>query len=137
LITNGTNAGNIQWFPSTIVCDPTSAGSCNSSSVFAVPVQLVGGKDVLHFGNMHRNSIIGPDFKNMDFSLSKTTKITERLSHEVRVESFDLFNHPNFGNPGTSATVPSTTFGVIRGTRNPTGDAGSSRQFQIAMKLIF
>ena len=53
------------------------------------------------------------------------------------METFDLFNHPNFSNPGTVAQVGSTTFGVIRATRGPTGDAGSSRQIQFAMKLLF
>ena len=92
---------------------------------------------MFHFGSLGRNTLHGPDFKNVDFSISKTTKITERLSHELRIEAFDLFNHPNFGNPGTSAQVGSTTFGVISSTRGPTGDAGSSRQIQFAMKLIF
>ena len=81
----------------------------------------------------------GPDFKNVDFSIAKTTKITERLRHELRIEAFDLFNHPNFSNPNLSAVFAAAnpSFGVIRSTRNPTGDAGSSRQFQIAMKLLF
>jgi Carboxypeptidase regulatory-like domain len=134
ITTNATgNAGNVQWFPSTIVCDPRTAGNCTSSSVFAIPA--VG--NVFHFGNLGRNALTGPDFKNVDFSIAKITKITERLSHELRIEAFDLFNHPNFSNPGTTAQVGSSTFGVIRATRNPTGDAGSSRQFQIAMKLLF
>lgn len=131
--------GNVQWFPigNTLVCDPTSPASCTSSSVFALPVARVGGQNVYHYGNLKRNSITGPDFKNADVSLTKTTKITERFSHEFRVEAFDLFNHPNFNNPGTSAQLGSTIFGVIRATRGPNGDAGSSRQIQFAMKLIF
>jgi TonB dependent receptor len=134
----GNNAGLIQYFPTNIVCDPRiappAAGSCTSSSVFAIPGT---GPTTFHFGNLGRNVLIGPGFSNVDFSVSKTTKITERLSHELRVESFDLLNHPNFSNPGTVAQVGSTTFGVIRATRGPTGDAGSSRQIQFAMKLIF
>ena len=81
--------------------------------------------------------MIGPDFKNVDFSLTKKTKISERLSHELRVEAFDLSNHPNFGNPGIAAQLNSSNFGVISSTRGPTGDAGSSRQIQFAMKLLF
>jgi hypothetical protein len=139
LIFSGTQAGNVQWFTfgNTLICDPTSPSSCTGSSVFALPVALVGGKNLYHFGNVSRNSMVGPDFKNVDFSLTKTTKITERFSHEFRVEAFDVFNHPNFSNPGTSAQLGSTTFGVIKATRGPNGDAGSSRQIQFAMKLIF
>jgi len=73
----------------------------------------------------------------VDFSLIKRTKINERFSHEMRLEAFDLFNHPNFGQPGRVAQVGSTTFGVISSTRFPVGDSGSARQLQFAMKLLF
>jgi carboxypeptidase family protein len=136
LLTSGSNAGTVQWFTPTTVCDPRSA-ACPASAVFALPVTSVGGVNVYHFGNAGRNILTGPDFRNVDLSISKTTRITERLSHELRVESFDLFNHPNFGNPGLVAQVGSANFGIIRATRAPTGDAGSSRQIQFAMKLIF
>lgn len=139
LITTGAQAGNVQWFApaTTLVCDPTSPASCTSSTLFTIPVQVVGGRNVYHFGSLGRNALRGPGFNNVDFSVTKTTKITERFSHELRVEAFDLFNHPNFANPGLTAQLSSTSFGVISATRAPTGDAGSSRQIQFAMKLIF
>jgi hypothetical protein len=139
IITTGSNTGNVQWFaPATsVLCDPTSPASCTGSSIFRLPIQVVNGLNVYHYGNLARNTILGPGFANVDLSLAKVTKITERLSHEMRVEAFDVFNHPNFSNPGLSAQLNSTTFGVIRATRGPGGDAGSSRQIQFAMKLIF
>jgi hypothetical protein len=146
-IVNTPVAGGIQWFNATL-CDPTNPRSpaCGQTT-FAMPT--AGG---VHFGNMGRNVIIGPGFNNVDFSLIKKTKINERFSHEMRFEAFDLFNHPNFGQPGRTAqlvnnpdvpnpaTAPqivSPTFGVISSTRFPTGDSGSSRQLQFAMKLVF
>ncbi|MGH9865311.1 MAG: hypothetical protein ACRD4H_07840, partial [Candidatus Acidiferrales bacterium] len=81
------------------------------------------------------NSIIGPTFVNTDFSLIKKTKITERLNAEFRAEVFDIFNHPNFGNP--NLVFGTSTFGLISSTRFPTGDFGSSRQIQLALKLEF
>jgi hypothetical protein len=48
---------------------------------------------------------------------------------------FDLLNQANFNQP--NATVGSGTFGLISATRFPPGDSGSSRQLQVAMKLIF
>jgi len=48
---------------------------------------------------------------------------------------FDVFNHPNFGPPGN--IVGSPTFGKITRTRLPTGEAGSSRQIQLAVRLSF
>jgi hypothetical protein len=125
-----------QWFTNT-VCDPRVAGSCTSASVFALPAATIGGTTVFHFGNLGRNVIIGPGFFNTDFSLLKTTKLTERLKLQFRAEMFDVFNHANFGQPGRIAAVGSTSFGVITNTRFATGDSGSSRQIQFAMKFIF
>ncbi len=122
-----------QWFTNT-VCDPRAPGGCPAGAVFALPV---GPGNVFHFGNLGRNVIIGPGFANTDFSLLKNTRITERLRTQFRAEIFDIFNHANFGQPGRVAQVGSTTFGVISNTRFPTGDSGSSRQIQFALKLLF
>jgi len=142
--------GGIQWFAPSL-CDPTRAFSPScTGATFSISTT---GLANLHFGNMGRNVIIGPGFNNLDFSLIKRTKITERFSNEIRFEAFDLFNHPNFGQPGrgaqlvptnsalpvsiTNPLIPVSTFGVISSTRFPVGDSGSARQLQVAMKLIF
>ncbi len=125
-----------QWFTNT-VCDPRAPGGCPAGSVFALPVALVGNASVFHFGNLGRNTITGPGFSNTDFSVLKNTKITESLRVQFRAELFDIFNHANFGQPGRVAQVGSSTFGVITNTRFATGDSGSSRQVQFALKLIF
>jgi hypothetical protein len=90
---------------------------------------------VLHFGNLGRNAITGPGFSNTDFSVTKNTRITESVRIQFRAELFDVFNHPNFGNP--VLTLGSAVFGQIRSTRFPGGDFGSSRQAQFALKLLF
>ncbi|HKP85098.1 MAG TPA: TonB-dependent receptor [Blastocatellia bacterium] len=123
-----------QWFNAE-VCDPR--GPCPAGAAFALPVSVVNGSTVFHFGNLGRNVIIGPGFSNTDLSVLKNTKIAESLSLQFRAEFFDIFNHANFGQPGRVAQVGSTSFGVITSTRFPTGDSGSSRQVQFAMKLIF
>jgi hypothetical protein len=86
-------------------------------------------------GNLGRDSIVGPGFVNTDFSVTKDTAITERFKLQFRAETFDVFNHPNFGNPVLTTT--SSSFGIITSTRFPTGDFGSSRQIQFALKLQF
>jgi hypothetical protein len=88
-----------------------------------------------HPGTLGRDAITGPDFVNTDFSVTKNTKLTEKLNLQFRTEMFDVFNHPNFGNP--VLTVTSGSFGKIQSTRFPTGDFGSARQIQFAMKLLF
>jgi Carboxypeptidase regulatory-like domain len=102
-----------------------------NKAVFVSP--CVAG--VCHPGDLGRNSITGPGFLNTDFSVTKNTKITERFNLQFRSEMFDLLNHPNLGNP--VLTVTSASFGRIQSTRFPTGDFGSSRQMQFALKLIF
>jgi hypothetical protein len=92
------------------------------------------------FGNLGRNVVIGPGFSNVDFALVKNTKITERVSWQIRVDAFDLLNHPNFSQTGPSAAADSlggATFNMLIATRVPPGDSGSSRQMQLAMKLMF
>ena len=121
-----------QWFAGG-VCDPRVAGSCTSSSVFALPFSPDGQ---FHFGNLPRNAVIGPAFFNTDFSVIKKTRV-RGATLEFRAEAFNVFNHPNLANPGRVASVGSTSFGLITGTRLPTGDSGSSRQIQFAMKVLF
>ncbi|HEV2304588.1 MAG TPA: TonB-dependent receptor [Candidatus Acidoferrales bacterium] len=109
-------------------------------SVLSAP-RVVGpnGGFIYHFGNLSRNTVIGPSFVNTDFSIIKHTKITERIDSEFRAEFFDIFNHPNFGDPNLTfgGNSPSGTFGLISSTRFPTGDFGSARQIQLALKLEF
>jgi hypothetical protein len=120
------------WFSNT-VCDPRITGSCTSSSVFALPFSPTGA---FHLGNLGRNVVIGPGFFNTDMSIIKRTRVGQ-ATIEFRAEAFNVFNHPNLGQPGRIATVGSTSLGVITGTRLPTGDSGSARQIQFALKLIF
>ena len=87
------------------------------------------------FGNLGRNVVLGPGFSNLDLALVKKTKITERMSLEIRADAFDLFNQANFGQPGS--TYGTSTFGLISSTRFATGDSGSSRQLQLSAKLVF
>jgi hypothetical protein len=89
---------------------------------------------VARFGNLGRNVVIGPTFNNTDFSATKNTKLGDAVRLQFRAEFFDVFNHANFGQPGNVAGSPS--FGRITNTRFPTGESGSSRQVQFALKLI-
>jgi Carboxypeptidase regulatory-like domain/TonB dependent receptor len=85
------------------------------------------------FGTVGRNAFVGPGFEDIDLALFKNTKITERMNVQFRTDAFNLFNHPNYGQP--SGSVGSV--GVITNTRFPTGDSGSSRQLQLSLKLQF
>jgi hypothetical protein len=87
------------------------------------------------FGNAGRNILHSPGFEDIDIALAKNTRIREGLSLQFRAETFNLLNHPNFGQPVNSIT--SAQFGQILVTRTARGDLGSSRQIQLGMKLVF
>jgi hypothetical protein len=137
------NVISYQWFGSNTVCDPRIAapavGSCNSSSVYALPWSPDG--KTAHFGNLPRNSIIGPRFGDTDLSFIKTVALAGAVRAQLRLEIFNLFNQANLGQPNRIAVAPTATstpvFGVISNTRFPTGDSGSARQVQLAAKILF
>jgi Carboxypeptidase regulatory-like domain/TonB dependent receptor len=99
------------------------------------------------FGNCARNTIYGPNFRNVDFSLLKETKLGESRNLEFRAEFFNIFNHPAFAQPDTTydgttvnaqgQVVPAGGFGQIFNTLGSTIGAGTSRQIQFALKFSF
>jgi hypothetical protein len=107
------------------------------------PIRIVGSVEqwfdpavfaaVNRFGNLGRNVVIGPAFHNTDLSVIRNLKVGALGRLQFRADMFDLFNHSNWGPPGN--IVGSPTFGKITRTRFPTGEAGSSRQIQLAVKL--
>ncbi len=52
-----------------------------------------------HYGNLGRNALVGPTYKQWDFAIYKDTAITERVKAQFRAEFFNILNHPNFANP--------------------------------------
>jgi hypothetical protein len=135
---NGTPSGGAPAIPA---CAATPNASLAVPCTFSSTPTKPGGSTYAivpgscHPGSLGRDAIVGPGFVNTDFSVTKDTKITERLNLQFRSEIFDIFNHPNFGNPVLTAT--SKSFGIIGSTRFPTGDFGSARQVQFALLLQF
>jgi hypothetical protein len=75
------------------------------------------GAGTRHFGNMGRNSLRGPTFKELNFSIFKRTALTERINLQIGADFFNLFNHPNFSNPNLPnfITDPATNGLVLPG----------------------
>ena len=87
------------------------------------------------YGNLGRNTMIGPGFVNVDMSLVKITSVGERFTTEFRAEFFNVFNHANFWLP--SVTVFNSN-GTVRGAAGRiTRTAATSRQIQFGLKLSF
>ena len=85
-------------------------------------------------GTLSRNALVGPSFNNTDLTIIKEAR-PRGLRLQFRADVFDLFNHPNFASPGN--IVGSPAFARITRTRLPTGEAGSSRQIQLSVRLAF
>lgn len=81
-------------------------------------------------GTSGRNSFRGPRYFDMDASLVKHFKLTERIAATFRVEAYDVFNNVNFANPSATLTTPAT-FGKI------SGDYNGARTMQMALRLDF
>ena len=83
-----------------------------------------------YYGNVGKNTAIGPGLVKMDLSLLKNTTLAEGKTLQFRAESFNLFNTPELSQPSTG--IDSATFGRISSSR-----LNSSRQFQLALVLRF
>ena len=94
------------------------------------------------FGTLGRNAIFGPKFWNVDFALSKSTQIFDRLNLQFRAEFFNIFNHPNFALPNFFVNPGADKQGLITQTpdqaqTNPGLGGGGPRVVQLGLKLIF
>ena len=81
------------------------------------------------FGNLGRNTVIGPDQRRVDLSLSKLTRLMENRSLEFRIEAYNVTNTPSFRNPGRD--IAAANFGQITRMR------GGPRVIQLGLKFRF
>ncbi|MCL4781888.1 MAG: TonB-dependent receptor [Bryobacterales bacterium] len=88
----------------------------------------------VRFGNVGRNTMRGPGTANVDLSLFRTFKLTEKINMQFRAESFNLSNTPHFSNPNGSAN--SSNFGKILSTSSNSA-LGRSREFRFGLRLGF
>ena len=87
------------------------------------------------FGTVGRNTMRGPGVVNMDLSLFRTFKLTEKLNLQFRGESFNLSNTPHFANPNGNAN--SSSFGRITSTQSAADAVGRSREMRFGLRLGF
>jgi hypothetical protein len=104
--------GQFRWF------DPT---------VFSLPAPGT-------FGNLPHNALRGPGRQNWNLSLFKTFTFTERLKFELRAESFNTWNHLQYGGSGANGGISTNTqngdFGNVTNAFDP-------RTLQLGGKIIF
>jgi carboxypeptidase family protein len=103
-----------QWFnPNAFLAPPNSSG---------------------FYGNLGRDTLLGPGLATWDFSLLKETLLQEKLRLQFRAEFFNILNRANFNTPNAVVFTPtgvSPTAGVITSTST------TSRQVQFGLKLLW
>ena len=107
-----------QWFnPSAFIAPPANSG---------------------FYGDLGRDTLIGPGLATWDFSAFKTTTLRERLSLQFRAEMFNLLNRANFNTPNLITFTSSSTGTKTSGTAGAiTSTSTTSRQIQFGLKLIW
>jgi hypothetical protein len=119
--TNGTSSR-----PNRVASGSLSSGQSLSNwfdvTAFTTPAIYV-------YGNAGRDILFGPGRTNFDLSLFKDFQIREQVKLQFRAESFNTFNHPQFGLP--SGTIGNAAAAVISSI------VGNPRQMQLALRLLF
>jgi hypothetical protein len=142
-----TTAANLGQRPNLVPnCGPlTNPGNVTNyinTKCFAIPAFGT-------LGNLRRNSLTAPGVTNVDFSMLKNNKFGEQVNGQLRIEFFNVLNHPSFAAPaftvftGGNASVSAAGVQTIS-TATPVTNAGqitstttTSRQLQVGYKVSF
>ncbi|MGC2673226.1 MAG: hypothetical protein WA299_15295, partial [Candidatus Acidiferrum sp.] len=156
----------LPYFPGTSNADclakATALDGTNAAQPYTTSLATAGcyanGSSILipngigTFGTMGRNIFRDTGFHNVDLSITKNFKFGERVRAQFRVETFNIFNHPNFANPnggtstyGQGATADPSQPGLFgcgcatpdNAAFNPVLGSGSARAIQLGLKLLF
>lgn len=140
--------GSFQFRPDLVegiplyIDDPNAPGGRRfNRAAFLIPVEN-------RQGSLGRNALRGFPLHQIDFALRRQFNLSERLKLQFKTEVFNLFNHPNFGDPlGTLTNVAfgrsQSMFGRSLGSGGPAGgfsplyQVGGPRSIQFAWKLMF
>ena len=121
-LNNGVNFGAPSWpnrIASGTLSNPQPSLWFNTAAFVAPPFNT--------YGNSARGVLYGPSTSNWDLSLQRQFRIIERLSMRLRMDAFNAFNTPNFGEPNSA--IGSPTAGVITSTVLDNRDLQASATF--------
>ncbi len=133
----------------------TSTGFFINPAAFSLPAPGT-------FGNLARNALKGPHLTQLDLTLDKKFRVTERANVEFRAEIYNIMNHPNFAVPASrlgaglpagtanlgaantlqpgqafNSAAAGGTFGLLTSTVSQFIGQGTNRQIQLALRLNF
>jgi hypothetical protein len=130
LATSTVNTGGANR-PDQVAPTELPSGQRSIYQYFNIAAFVSPANNSFRFGNAGRNTVRGPSLSNFDFSLFKNFKIREHIKLQFRGEFFNVFNHPNYGQPATQ--VGAATLGTITSL----AANATMRQSQLGLKLLF
>ena len=139
---NTTSNGGSPWFDPTAFAAPPCQSATPTASCPTGAIDQVAGA-AQQVGNVGRNSMIGPNFYNVNLALSKTTQFGERIGMQLRLETVNTTNTPQFANPnGSCCTANNLNFGFVTstvssGSGSVNSGTGGPRSVQLAVKFTF
>jgi hypothetical protein len=139
---NTTSNGGSPWFsPASFAPPPCQSATPSAGCSTGAADQVAGAAQQV--GNVGRNSLIGPGFFNLNAAVAKTFDFTEHMRLQLRFETVNTTNTPQFSNPNaTCCTSNNANFGFVTGTYG-TGSGsinsgtGGPRTLQLAGKFTF
>ena len=132
---NGDTRNPVRPFANPNFTGPVVLGSPNlwfNPNAFLAPSNTAANGGF--YGNLGRDTLMGPGLGTWDFSALKDTRLREQMTLQFRAEIFNILNHANFNQPNEVVFTPagvSPTAGVITSTST------TSRQVQLALKLLW
>lgn len=123
-------------------CPAYNLPNCQfNPAAFSIPAAGV-------FGNAGRNILRGPGFRQVDFSVGKNTRLSEKTSIQLRMEIFNLFNNVNFADPSGGLVQPDINslrpYGLFGQSISTVGNqlggllgSGGPRQIQLSARFTF
>jgi len=119
--------------------DPNCASTDLSCHYFDPSAFAAVPSSAVRYGTSGRNIVRGPGLFNLDASVFRNFKFTERVTLQIRYEMFGVTNTPHLNLPGTDVTN-TATFGVITSTLSTAGrgtGSGGERWNWFAAKVLF
>jgi Carboxypeptidase regulatory-like domain len=132
---NGDTRNPVRPFANPAFSGPVIIGSPSKwfdPNAFLAPSNIAANGGF--YGNVGRDTLVGPGLATWDFSALKDTRITERLNIQFRAEIFNLLNRANFNLPNAVVFTPS---GVSPTAGAITSTSTTSRQVQFGLKLLW
>jgi hypothetical protein len=132
---NGNGAGllmpQVSSFPLTNTCGTSPHGAVTTACLDST--QYAASQTT--FGNLRRNAFYGPHYADTDATLTKQIVKAEGINFTLGAQFYNLFNHPNFGNP--NSTLGEGNFGTITTTQAPpTSPYGSFENAGVSQRIL-